>query len=156
MLDSFYIVGKNTPISGVWYKLVIKDTHFCVSSGSDLEKVLKVLKTYVKRYRTRERLLKVISKLDGSRLSPATFERSEKEFKSCGDYYKDLVTATVEEALKELREEDKANSPLHKTKKRLGKGGMTKSTTLPEKVVEQEKSTPTKLLAKRPVVFKHK
>ena len=81
MLDSFYIVGKNTPISGVWYKLVIKDTHFCVSCGSDLEKILKVLKTYVKRYRTSKRLLSAMSKLECSRLSPATFERGVPVFR---------------------------------------------------------------------------
>lgn len=157
MLDTFYIVGKNTPVSGMWYKLLLKDSHFCISCGGDLDKILQVLKTYVKRYRTKDKLLKALSKLDYNKVSPATFTQAEKEFKSSGDYYNDLVTDTVEQALRELREEDKANSPLKKAKRRLGKAGINKSTSPAEKVEVAEKTITTpKVLAKRPVVIRNK
>lgn len=157
MLDTFYIVGKNTPVSGMWYKLLLKDTHFCISCGGDLDKILQVLKTYVKRYRTRTKLLSALSKLDYNKVSPATFAQAEKEFKSCGDYYKDLVTDTVEQALRELREEDKVNSPLNKAKRRLGKGNVAKTTSpvTEEKEVVKTMTTP-KTLVKRPVVIRNK
>ena len=124
MTDTFYIAYDNSP-PRTWYMLIIKDTHFCISCGMDLDKILKSLKKCVKRTRSKERLLREIRGLNcGNTVSPATFEQREEWYKLHGKDYEDLVHSTVLEALHEAKEEDRENSPLRKTTKRLQKVGL--------------------------------
>jgi len=125
MTGAFYITATPS-YGGTWYMLIVRKTHFCISCGSDLEKIKRVLKSCTKDYRTEQRLLDSLSGLDsGGRVSPATFEQREDYFREHGEDYEDLVHSIVLEALAEAREEDKANNPLRKTKSRLKKGGRT-------------------------------
>ena len=115
MTGTYYIAHSPT-IGGTWYMLLVRDTHFCISCGSDLEKIVQCLKRSVKRNRRKERLLRELSGLEcGGRVSPATFAQREEWYRAHGEDYADLVHSTVMEALQEAREEDKRNSPLHKT-----------------------------------------
>ena len=127
MTDALYITATPS-YGGTWYMLMTRKTHFCISCGGDLDTRLRVLKSLVKDYRTEQRLLDSLERLDcGGRVSPATFEQREEYFHEHGEDYEDLVHSIVMEALAEAREEDKANSPLTKTKNRLRKAGMAKT-----------------------------
>lgn len=160
MFDTFYIAHHINGASP-WYMLIVKDTHFCLSCGSDLNKITTSLRRCVMRTRTRERLLNELEGLEcGGRISPATFEQREKYYREHGRDYEDLVHSTVSEALREAREEDKKNSPLRKTTSRLKKAGRI---TPIKKTIEEspkEVSSPTKdspqFLRKKPKVFNRK
>ena len=159
MTDTFYIAHSPT-VGGTWYMLCVRDTHFCIACGSDLERLLKSLKKCVKRVRHKDRLLRELRGLDcGGTVSPATFEQREEWYKSHGEDYADLVHSTVLEALREAREEDKENSPLRKTTNRLKRAG--RITALAQTVKEQVQadSTPAEdspKILRKPRVFKHK
>lgn len=141
MKNTFYIAHNET-IGGTWYMLMVKDTHFCISCGSDLERILKSLKKCVKRVRYKERLMRELSGLEcEGKVSPATLEQREEWYEAHGEDYADLVLSTVEEALHEAREEDKANSPLRKTTNRLKKVGRTMTST--ESTMERTTVPPT-------------
>lgn len=159
MTGAFYLTATNT-IGGTWYMLLIRKTHFCISCGGDLKERLQVLKSYVKDYRTEQRLLDSLERLEyGSRVSPAVFEQREKDFHEHGENYKDLVHSVVMEALAEAREEDKANNPLRKAKARLRKAGgakaIAKSQEVSPRVDETLKQDSPKFLRK-PRVFNRK
>ena len=160
MTGAFYITATNV-IGGTWYMLMATKTHFCISCGGDLDTRLRVLKDCVKRHRTEERLLDSLARLDcGGKVSPATFEQRERYYKEHGKDYEDLVRSTVLEAFEEAREEDKANSPLRKTRTRLKKAGGVKTIVKTQEVSPKKDSSPVKdspqFLRKKPKVFKHK
>lgn len=159
MTSAFYLNAKES-YGSIWYQLLVHKTHFCISCGTDLTIIKEVLKSYVKDYRTEQRLLDALERLDcGGRVSPATFEQREKDFHEHGKDYEDLVHSIVMEAFAEAREEEKANSPLRKAKARLTKAGGVK--TIETKPVEETTPPQTtkdspKFLRKKPVVFKRK
>lgn len=155
MTSAFYITATES-YGGTWYMLITRRTHFCISCGSDLEKRLQVLKSCVKDYRTEQRLLDALTRLDcGGRVSPATFEQREEYFREHGKDYEDLVESTVLEALAEAREEDKVNNPLTKAKTRLQKAGGIKTM---QKTIEEspQVETPTPTILRKPRVFNRK
>lgn len=159
MTTAFYISATET-FGGTWYMLMVKDYHFCISCGSDLDKIIKSLRRCVKRNRTKERLLRELSGLDcGGRVSPATYEQREEYFRAHGEDYADLVHSTVVEALAEAREEDKKNSPLRKTTTRLKKAGMIKAVADTTEERTKETTPPAEdspKILRKPRVFKHK
>lgn len=125
MRDTFYI---NYDEKRDWYMLCIKETHFTISSGNDLDKILAVLSDYVKRYRTHDRLMTALSHLESKGVvAPKTFAQREEYFKEHGDDYAKLITRVVDYALKEAREWDKEHSLLAQTKKRLKRSGIKKT-----------------------------
>ena len=140
--------------------LLVRDTHFCISCGSDLDKIVTALRRSVKRNKTKERLLRELSGLDcGGTVSPATFEQREEWYESHGQDYADLVHSTVVEALREAREEDKENSPLRKTTNRLKKVGVIKAVAETIEDSVQKDSTPAKdspKILRKPRVFNRK
>lgn len=158
MTETYYIAHHDL-FSGTWYMLLVRDTHFCISCGSDLEKILKSLKRSVKRNRYKERLFRELSGLEcEGKVSPSTFEQREEWYRLHGEDYADLVYSTVVEALREAREEDKENSPLRKTTNRLKKVGRIK----PIKTIEESPkvdSTPPRdfhKILRKPRVFNRK
>ena len=159
MTNAYYIEYKNTS-SGIWYKLIVRDTHYCISCGNDLEKILECLKKSVKRNRRKERLLRELRGLEsGGRPSPSTYSQREEWYRIHGKDYEDLVHSTVLEALHEAVEEDKENSPLRKTTNRLKKVG--KLNSFPRTIEEMpiEDSTTTKdssKILRKPRVFNRK
>lgn len=159
MTGTYYIAYSPT-IGGTWYMLLVRDTHFCISCGSDLEKIVQCLKRSVKRNRRKERLLRELSGLEcGGRVSPATFAQREEWYRAHGEDYADLVHSTVVEALREAREEDKENSPLRKTAIRLKKAGGVKTIENCIKETTKEDYSTTQdspKILRKPRVFKHK
>ena len=156
MTQAFYILATDT-VGGKWYQLMTTKTHFCISCGGDLTKRLEVLKDCVKRHRTEERLLDSLSRLDcQGKVSPATFAQREKDFLERGKDYEDLVHSIVLEALAEAREEDKANSPLRKTRNRLQKAGGVKTIVKTQEVSPKVDSTSATKLLRKPRVFNRK
>lgn len=159
MTSAFYITATES-YGGTWYMLMTRKTHFCISCGGDLNKRLEVLKDCAKKYRTEQRLLDSLSRLDcGGRVSPATFEQREEYFREHGEDYEDLVHSIVREALAEALAEERANSPLTKTKNRLRKAGVVKSTASrelspPLDPTPAEKDFPK--ITRRPKVFNRK
>ena len=43
MYDLFYIIE----VSPQWYNLIVKDTHYCITCGSDLELLKRTIYKYV-------------------------------------------------------------------------------------------------------------
>ena len=155
MTTAFYITATES-LSGTWYQLIVRRTHFCISCGTDLDKILEVLKSYAKDYRTEQRLLDALDRLDcGGRVSPATFSQREDCYQKNGEDYEDLVESIVLDALKMAREEDKANNPLNKTRTRLQKAGGVKSIDKTIEVSPTVENSAPKLLRK-PRVFNRK
>ena len=159
MTDTFYIAHHEIT-GGTWYMLIVKDNHFCISCGGDLDRILKSLKRCVKRTRNKSRLMRELEGLEcGGRVSPATFEQREEWYREHGEDYEDLVHSVVLEALREAREEDKENSPLRKTTNRLKKVGRIKAVA--ETIEESPKvdSSPIKdspKILRKPRVFNRK
>ena len=159
MTNTFYIAHHRT-VGGDWYMLIVRDTHFCLSCGSDLDRIVTALRRCVKRTRTKERLMRELRGLEcGGTISPATFDQREVWYREHGKDFFDLVHSTVEEALKEAREEDKENSPLRKTQSRLKRAGKISplAKTIEESPKEDlppEKDSPK--ILRKPRVFKHK
>lgn len=159
MTSAFYITHTDS-IGGDWYMLMARKTHFCISCGGDLNKRLEVLKDCVKRHRTEQRLLDSLSRLDcGGKVSPATFEQREEYFREKGEDFKDLVESVVLEALKEAREEDKANNPLTKARTRLQKAGGVKTIAKAQEVspaIDTATKKDSPKLLRKPRVFNRK
>jgi len=160
LMTGAYYIHHSPTIGGTWYMLCVRETHFCISCGSDLERTLDNLKKSVKRHRRPERLMKALSGLEcGGKVSPATFEQREEWYRLHGEDYKDLVHSTVLEALQEAREEDKANSPLRKTTNRKKKVGWIQAAAETIEEHTQVDSTPAKdspKILRKPRVFNRK
>lgn len=156
MTGAFYLTAKES-YGSVWYQLIVRRTHFCISCGTDLTRITEVLKSYVKDYRTEQRLLDKLETLDcGGEVSPATFEQREKDFLERGEDYEDYVSTIVRQALREALEEDKANNPLHKTRTRLQKAGWPIKACASQMENPQVDLTPAPTILRRPRVFNHK
>ena len=113
MYDLFYIVE----VSPQWYNLILKDTHYCIACGSDLESMKRTIHHYVRKYKTEDRVYRAISGLsDGGRVSPATLTQRQKVYDS-GKHlvFNDLVRGVVAQALKDNRQD----TPYHHAKKKV-------------------------------------
>lgn len=153
MTNTFYIVSTEQ-VGGTWYNLCIKDSHYCISCGHDLDKIVLSLKNLVKRMRTKERLVKSLSRLeDHGKVSPATLQQRKDYYMTHSGDYADLVHSAVVDAIKESRIEDLERSPLRKTTKRLKKVGKIKT---PEKIIEETPKDHPKFLTGKPKVFNRK
>lgn len=159
-MTSTYYIEYRESYGGTWYMLNVRDTHFCIACGSDLERITKSLRNSVKRHRNRERLLKALRGLDcGGRVPPAVFNQREEWYRLHGKDYEDLVISIVVDALREAREEDKANSPLRKTTNRLKKVGVIKAVAETTKDSVQKDSTPPQdspKILRKPRIFNRK
>lgn len=112
MYDVFYIVKVRED----WYQLHIKDTHYCLGAGKSLEPLLRTVKRLVKKYRTKDRLLRGLSKLeDGGKVSEKTIGVYIEYYNTLSGFYSDLVKSTVKEAQDEVKED----STFNRVKKRL-------------------------------------
>lgn len=160
IFNVFYLTEK-TSNNRPWYNLRVRETHYCVSYGADLNKILTTLRTYVKKYKTEDRFMKALRHLEdkGKVTSPLMFETYRKEYDDIGRIHNDLIEETISSAFSELREEERINSPLNKTKVRLKKAGgvsplLEEKTSIVEVVKEVREDIP-KLLGK-PKILKWK
>lgn len=158
MKDTFYMIVTHEH-ERPWYMLCVRDTHFCISCGMNLDRIREVLKSCIKRHRTRERLLDDLSKLECcGKVSPATFEQREDYYQKHWEENDHLIRDAIEEAVKEVVEEVRANKPFNKVKARMNKTGSTglatKSTIVPE--TPKIEKTETKVISRKPKVYKFK
>lgn len=140
-MSIFYIVKTNG-----FYQLRFSLNHFCVSSGSSIDERLKTAERYIKKYKTKEGILKALQSLEYGCTVPPTEVDILKGLISAGETY---CTEELIQIEKECAEFIENNTPLKRTQRVLGK--VLKKTT-PEKVMEEK--TEIKCEVKRPVLFK--
>ena len=142
MYELFYIIETQEG----WYQLCVKGTHYVLSSGSDLDQILMTLKGLVKKYRTKERLMRALSKTeDKGQVNEKTMTVYEDWYNELSHHYDHLVNRTVKEGL----EEAKQDSTFNKVKKRL-----KVMTTYKEDIPPAPKKEEEVLTVKRPKVIK--
>lgn len=153
MQNVFYIISNEEK---TWFKLLIRKTHFCISCGEKLDRIITVLKRYVKKYKTEQKLMKVLSELEGGGIvQPKQFEYMEQVYLISGKIYEDLVYNTVQEALKENREEVKKNNPFNRIKKALISSPATPINTpeIKPAILKPVVSPLKKILPRRPALL---
>lgn len=155
MKDLFYIVEKDN-----WFRLHIKDTHYCVSGCPTLDPLLKTVKRLIKRYKTKNKILSAFSsKEDKGRVGDKMFEVYQKEYEIYSGDYDDILDEVVSKTMEEV----KNNTPLKRSQKMLAKlkpssqkisgGGKTLSTI---KKVEEKDIEEKPVVLKRPRLLKRK
>lgn len=145
MYNAFYIIETQEG----WYQLCLKDTHYVLSSGSDLSRILMTLKDLVKRYRTKERLMRAVKKTeDRGEVSEKTKDLYEKWFSDLSGHYDYIVKKIVKEGLNEAKE----YSTFNKTKKRLKACTLIEEKT-PESLIPQVVKDPKPVAKKRLRIF---
>jgi hypothetical protein len=126
-----------------WYMLVDSETFSTLACGSDLNRVVKCAGLYIRKYKTRDKYLKMIKSLEYPPLpSPVMRRLQEEVYKHYGDYYEDLIDEEVGNTYEEVRDE-MVNPLFKKAKKRLVKKTpqsevITPSVTLVQEVVKEE------------------
>jgi dTDP-4-dehydrorhamnose reductase len=126
MIDAFYIVET----SPNWYQLRLCESHICLSAGRDFQKRLDIVKKYVKKFKTAERLAMFVDHLreenpdspvyithnrDGKEIINNTVRQRRSEYDEVGRAFDDIIKETVKEALQELRDDN----PVKKNKMRI-------------------------------------
>ena len=113
MYDLFYILE----VRPQWYNLILKDTHYCVACGGDIEKIKRTIYNYVRKYKIEDRVYQAISGLeDGGKVPHSAFSRRHHHYIH-GDHlvFNDLVRGVVEQAIKDNRKD----TPYHHAKKKV-------------------------------------
>ena len=113
MYDLFYIVE----VTPQWYNLIVKDTHYCIACGSDLEVFKRTIYNYVRKYKIEDRVYRVLRGLsDGGHVPLTVFEKRREDYLSGRHLvFNDLVRGVVAQALKDNRQD----TPYHRTKKKV-------------------------------------
>ena len=148
--DFFYLYPEKRDKGDVnktliqWFSLRIRDTHFTVASGSDINVLMNTLHKYVRKYKTGDRLIEALNSLScGSTVCESEFIRRSKQFaERKHEQFDDLLDEVIDKALAENRED----SPIRKAKNRV-----TVVAKEPPEPVEkvQEAETP-----KKPLIIK--
>ena len=113
MKDLFYIVE----VRPQWYNLLLKDTHYCITCGSDLEAMKKVVYDYVRKFKTPDKVYRLVSGFsDHGLISPATFEKREEDF---GDGRHHSFISMIHEVVERAIKDNRFDTPYHQTKKRV-------------------------------------
>lgn len=113
MYELFYLIE----VTPQWYNLIVKDTHYCVGCGSDLETLKGTIYKYVRKYKTEDRVYRALSNLsDGGRVCTTVLEARKKDYLS-GKHlvFNDLIRGVVAQALKDNRQD----TPYHHAKKKV-------------------------------------
>ena len=113
MKDLFYILE----VKPQWYNLIVKDTHYCIACGGDLEKFKRTIYKYVRKYKIEDRVYSALRGMeDRGKVAPLVFEQRQKDYDS-GKHivFNDLIRGVVEEALKDNRKD----TPYHHAKKKV-------------------------------------
>lgn len=113
MYDLFYI----TEVSPQWYNLVLKDTHYCISCGTDLDLIGQVIYRYVRKYKIKDRVYKAISGLsDRGQVSPATFKKRQEDYDSGAHL---VFNSFVKEAVTLALYDNRRDTPYHQSKRKV-------------------------------------
>ena len=149
MYDLFYIVE----VRPQWYNLCLKDTHFCVACGKDLEVLKRTIYNYVRKYKIEDRVFKALKDTEcGGRVPPTAYERRKKDYDSgLHLVFNDLVRGVVAQALKDNRQD----TPYHHAKKKVRTVTPVEQVRTSPLPPLNEDSTPKKVVGKiRPLTVK--
>lgn len=105
MMDCFYIIESHPG----WYQLILSDVFYCVSAGPSLDTLIKVMRRYVRKYRTKGKLFRALQEvMNNNKVSIITQQDLKETLKTRSQQFAALVEKNVEEALRE----NKNDSPL--------------------------------------------
>ena len=169
--DGINIKGYNPfdPNTDEWYMVMDKETFYCFACGSDLKKVLKGVRTFITKFKTRKRYFKHVCEVTSEdyyevhylghspltpeqvskkvvgrcpRVSPAMKKVYKKVYDTYGDYYREEIEEQEDLAYEEL----KGDTPFNKTKKLVKK---TKRVGLKTNTETTHEDTPKKRTLKK-------
>lgn len=113
MKDLFYIVKI-----GDWYRLHIKDTHYCIGGCENLSPLLNTVRRLIKKYRTKARLISALSSLEDKGLvNEKMTEVYQQDYELYSDECDEVLAEVIEKALTEVKED----TPFKRAQKRLNK-----------------------------------
>ena len=137
----FYIIKTN----GL-YQLRVTENHFCVSSGSSIEGLFRIAERYLKRYKTKEGVLKALHSLTyGCSVPASEVVLFTQKLREGGGLFEEELN----EIEKRCAEFNENNTPLKRTNRILGK--VLKKTSPPE---EKKDSGDVVCKVKRPALFR--
>ena len=140
-MSIFYIVRENG-----YYQLRLSANHFCISAGDNVEDRLRVAERYLKKYKTKEGILKALHGLTyGCSVPASQVVLLTQKLKEGGGLFEE----ELKEIEKRCAEFNENNTPLKRTKRVLGK--VLKNNTPPPK---EENTVDITCAVKRPVLFK--
>ena len=85
-----------------WYQLCLRKTHFVLSCADSFDKVAEKLREVVRKYKTEERLMRVIRGLsDSGQVPQQMFDKREWYYSSHAEQYQEIVEDIVFETLKD-------------------------------------------------------
>ena len=108
MKDLFYIVKI-----GDWYRLHIKDTHYCLGACEKVEPLLNTVKRLIRKYKTRTKILSALTRLeDKGKVNEKMTEVYAEEY---NDYNacEDILLKAINDSLEKV----KSSSPLMRSRK---------------------------------------
>ncbi len=111
-----------------WYMLYETEHYTCVSCGSDLDTLVRMVYTYIVRYKTRNKILHALT--NGQQRYPIDEAMMEEVINMYGHYYDDLVEEQEDLAFEEL----KSDTVFNRAKKRLHKRTHTSVEVIEKKV----------------------
>lgn len=121
MKDTFYIVCKDN-----WYRLHIKDTHYCIGGCPSPEPLLKTVRRLIKKYRTKSRLFNALShQEDKGLVNKKMTEKYAEEYELYSEDCDDILTEVVEQAVREVKED----TPFKRSQRILNKVKSKKTET---------------------------
>lgn len=131
MEDLFYIV----PIGDNWYNLRLKDSHYVLGCGSDLDRLLKTLRGLIKRYRTPAKLLSAVENFeDRGKVNDLTLAVYQGQYEALGNVMSDVVKKCVRDALEEV----KFDTPFHRNRKKHKLNKVNHSSEVIEEKTEED------------------
>ncbi len=121
MKDTFYMVCKDN-----WYRLHIKDTHYCIGGGPSPEPLLKTVRRLIKKYRTKSRLFNALShQEDKGLVNEKMTEKYAEEYELYSEDCDDILAEVVEQAVREVKED----TPFKRSQRILSKVKSKKTET---------------------------
>lgn len=121
MKNTFYMICKDN-----WYRLHIKDTHYCIGGGPSPEPLLKTVRRLIKKYRTKSRLFNALSsKEDKGVVNEKMYKVYQEEYELYSEDCDDMLYEVVAKAVEEVKE----NTPLKRSQRILSKVRSKKTET---------------------------
>lgn len=145
MKDLFYIVNLSD-VNGEWYRLHLTTTHHCLGGCGDYHTLLKTVKRLVKKYKTPDRITRVVARTTG-KMSESTYEKYCEDYERYSDFEEE-IESIVNETMQKVKESNPMFRTLQRLKRRGGesvKVENSETTEPPKKIV----GTRPKILCRR-------
>lgn len=102
MRDCFYILETRKG----WFQLIIGGVFYCVSAGNDLDLIFRIIREYVRKYKTKENLLRKMDEaMRNSPNSIVTYQLRKEEIIKKSYKYSEEVDSIIDAALEENRKD---------------------------------------------------